>query len=133
MEAFFMTDLLEQKHQELVSLREQASLGGGSARIEKQHAQGKYTARERIERLIDPGSFLEFDRFVKHKCTSFGMDKQHFQVTVLLLVWLKSTDRKLLYTRKILHAGVGLLAPLTRKRFVRLWTLPLKIEFQLLE
>ncbi|PIP90655.1 MAG: methylmalonyl-CoA carboxyltransferase [Bdellovibrionales bacterium CG12_big_fil_rev_8_21_14_0_65_38_15] len=73
-----MTDLLEQKHQELVSLREQASLGGGSARIEKQHAQGKYTARERIERLIDPGSFLEFDRFVKHKCTSFGMDKQHF-------------------------------------------------------
>ena len=73
-----MTELLEQKRAQLIELRKQASLGGGSARIEKQHAQGKYTARERIERLTDPGTFLEFDRFVKHKCTSFGMDKQHY-------------------------------------------------------
>lgn len=73
-----MTDLLEQKRQNLIQLRAQAELGGGPARIEKQHEQGKYTARERIERLIDPGTFLEFDRFVTHRCTSFGMDKQKF-------------------------------------------------------
>jgi len=50
-------------------------LGGGKTRIEKQHAQGKLTARERIEQLVDPSSFQEFDRFVTHKCQQFGMDK----------------------------------------------------------
>lgn len=73
-----MSDLLETKRQTLVGLREQSEQGGGEARIEKQHSQGKFTARERIERLIDPGSFIEFDRFVTHKCTSFGMDKNKY-------------------------------------------------------
>ncbi|MDC1174346.1 acyl-CoA carboxylase subunit beta [Bacteriovoracaceae bacterium] len=73
-----MSELLEQKRQNLVDLREQSALGGGQARIEKQHSQGKYTARERIERLIDPGTFLEFDRFVTHKCNSFGMEKNKY-------------------------------------------------------
>ncbi|MCP4912642.1 MAG: acyl-CoA carboxylase subunit beta [Oligoflexia bacterium] len=73
-----MSELLETKRQTLVQLREQSEQGGGEARIEKQHSQGKFTARERIERLIDPGSFIEFDRFVTHKCTSFGMDKNKY-------------------------------------------------------
>jgi len=71
-------DVLSQKRNELMALREQAELGGGSARIEKQHSQGKYTARERIERLVDPGSFIEFDKFVSHKCTSFEMEKNKY-------------------------------------------------------
>ncbi len=75
---FFMSDLLETKRQELLELREKANLGGGVERIEKQHATGKYTARERIERLVDPGSFIEFDKFVTHKCASFGLDKTHY-------------------------------------------------------
>lgn len=54
---------------------ELALLGGGSARIDKQHKQGKLTARERIDILVDPGSFLELDRFVQHRCTDFGMEK----------------------------------------------------------
>lgn len=73
-----MSDTLEQKRAELVALRDQADLGGGAARIEKQHAKGKYTARERINRLIDPGTFIEFDRFVTHRCTDFGMEKTKF-------------------------------------------------------
>ena len=72
------TNVLEAKRNELANLREEASLGGGKARIEKQHAQGKYTARERVERLLDPGSFIEFDRFVVHRCTSFGLDKNKY-------------------------------------------------------
>jgi len=72
------TNVLEQKRSELVELRESSELGGGAARIEKQHSQGKYTARERIERLVDPGSFIEFDKFVVHKCISFGMEKNQF-------------------------------------------------------
>jgi propionyl-CoA carboxylase beta chain len=71
-------DILAQKRDELISLRNKASLGGGEARIEKQHSQGKYTARERIERLVDPGSFIEFDKFVSHKCVSFGMEETKY-------------------------------------------------------
>ncbi|MDF1527798.1 MAG: acyl-CoA carboxylase subunit beta [Sedimenticola sp.] len=50
--------------------------GGGERRIESQHAKGKLTARERIELFLDPGSFEEWDMFVEHGCTEFGMDKQ---------------------------------------------------------
>ena len=45
-------------------------------RITKQHEAGKYTARERIEKLLDPGSFIEIDEFVAHRCTDFGMEKK---------------------------------------------------------
>ncbi|MEN6566173.1 MAG: carboxyl transferase domain-containing protein, partial [Veillonellales bacterium] len=48
---------------------------GGPKRIEKQHAKGKMTARERIEKLLDPGTFVELDQFVTHRCTNFGMEK----------------------------------------------------------
>ena len=53
-----------------------AELGGGQQRIEAQHAKGKLTARERIELLLDPGSFEEWDMFVEHRCIDFGMDEQ---------------------------------------------------------
>ena len=62
----------------LVERRANAKLGGGEKRIEAQHQKGKYTARERIAKLLDEGSFEEFDMFVQHRCTNFGMDKQHF-------------------------------------------------------
>ena len=68
-----MSDLLEEKRQLLIDKRKLANLGGGEERIKKQHQAGKYSARERIEKLVDPGSFIEFDRFVIHKCVQFGM------------------------------------------------------------
>ncbi|MDB5642530.1 MAG: acyl-CoA carboxylase subunit beta [Hyphomicrobiales bacterium] len=55
--------------------RAEARLGGGQGRIDAQHKRGKLTARERIELLLDHGSFEEFDMFVQHRCTDFGMDK----------------------------------------------------------
>ena len=72
-----MSNQLE-KVKELIELRAQARLGGGEKAIEKQHAKGKYTARERIAMLLDEGSFEEMDMFVKHRCTNFGMDKKHY-------------------------------------------------------
>ena len=60
----------------LNKLREEARLGGGQARIDKQHAKGAMTARERIDLLLDKGSFEEFDMFKSHRCTDFGMEKQ---------------------------------------------------------
>ena len=67
----------QDKIQELVERRATAKLGGGQARIDAQHQKGKLTARERLEKLLDPGSFEEFDMFVQHRCTNFGMDATH--------------------------------------------------------
>ena len=72
-----MTKQLE-KIKELIAKREQARLGGGEKAIEKQHARGKYTARERIDMLLDKGSFEEFDMFKLHRCTNFGMEKKQY-------------------------------------------------------
>jgi len=62
----------------LQKLREEALQGGGKARIEKQHEKGKLTARERVDLLLDKGSFDEIDKFVTHRSTNFGLDKQKF-------------------------------------------------------
>lgn len=61
---------------ELKAKREKVIQGGGPKRIERQHASGKLTARERIEQLLDPGSFSELDMFVEHRCQEFGMPEQ---------------------------------------------------------
>ena len=62
--------------QELEARRVRARQGGGEARIAAQHAKGKLTARERLELLLDEGSFEEFDMFVTHRCTDFGMEAE---------------------------------------------------------
>ena len=67
-----MKDIL----QELEDRRGAARVGGGQKRIDAQHSKGKLTARERIELLLDEGSFEEFDMFVAHRCTDFGMENQ---------------------------------------------------------
>src|SRR5512139_4120944 len=72
------------KIQRLYNLREQARQGGGADRVEKQHAQGKLTARERIDLLLDSGSFRELDMFVQHRATDFGMgDKKYLSDSVV--------------------------------------------------
>ncbi len=69
---------MEEKIRELMDLRKQARMGGGEKRIEAQHKKGKMTARERIDLLLDPGSFEEFDMFVSHRCIDFGLDQQQY-------------------------------------------------------
>ena len=66
---------IEEKLQELTERRAKVEQGGGEKRIERQHAAGKMTARERITALFDPQSFVELDTFVTHRTTAFGMDK----------------------------------------------------------
>lgn len=66
------------KIQELLTKREQAKLGGGQKRIDSQHKKGKLTARERIELLLDEGSFEEFDMFVTHNCRDFGIENETY-------------------------------------------------------
>ena len=67
-----MNDILA----ELEKRRRIARLGGGVNRVAAQHSKGKLTARERVDLLLDEGSFEEFDMFVAHRCTDFGMERQ---------------------------------------------------------
>ena len=67
----------EERFERLQQMRREAQLGGGAVRIERQHTWGKLTARERLDLLLDPGSFVELDAFVTHRSTDFGLDKQH--------------------------------------------------------
>ena len=67
------------KQKLLLEKKKKIAIGGGEARIEKQHAQGKMTARERLNLLFDEGTFMELDAFVKNRCTRFGMDKMDFE------------------------------------------------------
>src|SRR6202789_3675218 len=64
----------EEKLGQLQELKHEAIHGGSEAAVEKQHAKGKFTARERLAKLLDPGSFQELDVFVRHRTTDFGMD-----------------------------------------------------------
>jgi propionyl-CoA carboxylase beta chain len=69
---------MQNKIDELLNKKETAKLAGGKEKIEKQHEKGKLSARERIELLVDDGSFEEIDIFVQHRATDFGLDKQHY-------------------------------------------------------
>ncbi|KOP83361.1 acyl-CoA carboxylase subunit beta [Cytobacillus solani] len=70
-----MTDIYE-KINELYDRKREIELGGGDEKIEKQHEKGKLTARERIELLVDPGTFVELNPFIEHRCMDFGLDGQ---------------------------------------------------------
>jgi len=67
----------DERLEQLERMRSEALLGGGPVRIERQHTFGKLTARERLDLLLDPGSFVELDAFVTHRATGFDMDRQH--------------------------------------------------------
>ncbi len=85
-----MKDILQQ----LEKRRAKARAGGGEARIKKQHAKGKLTARERIDALLDEGSFEEFDMFVSHRCTDFGMGDKHYEGDGVVTGWGLINGRK---------------------------------------
>ena len=65
---------IEAKIKKLEELNAEAEMAGGEARIARQHQSGRMTARERVEMLLDPGSFVEMDKFVTHRCTDFGIE-----------------------------------------------------------
>ncbi len=69
---------IEDKITQLIDKQELAKLGGGQKRIDSQHRKGKLTARERIDLLLDDGSFEEFDMFVSHRCTDFGIENEKY-------------------------------------------------------
>lgn len=79
---------------QLAERRNEARLGGGQKRIDSQHKKGKLTARERLELLVDTDSFEEFDMFVKHRSTDFGMEKTHIPGDGVVTGWGTINGRK---------------------------------------
>ena len=82
--------------QKLEEMRAQAQLGGGQARIDRQHAKGKLTARERIEQLLDSGTFRELDMFAAHRTVGFGIEEQKYLSDSVVTGWGK-IDGRLVY------------------------------------
>ncbi|MFN8597124.1 MAG: carboxyl transferase domain-containing protein [Anaerolineae bacterium] len=87
---------VDPKIQRLHDLREQAKQGGGADRVEKQHKQGKLTARERIDLLLDSGSFRELDMFVTHRSSDFGMEDKKYLGDSVVTGW-GTIDGRLVY------------------------------------
>ena len=90
------TSDLDPKIQKLRGLRQQAMLGGGQKRIDRQHAKGKLTARERINLLLDEGSFREIDTFATHRATGFGIEEKKFLGDSVVTGW-GAIDGRLVY------------------------------------
>jgi propionyl-CoA carboxylase beta chain len=88
-----MNTSLESKFKEFEEKNKKADLGGGQDRIEKQHINCKKTARERLEALLDPGSFVEMDKLVTHRCTDFEMDKNKIPTDGVISGYGKIDDR----------------------------------------
>ncbi len=83
--------------------RAEAEAGGGERRVAAQHAKGKLTARERIDLLLDKGSFEEFDMFVEHRCGDFGMDKQKIPGDGVVTGWGTINGRAVFVFSQGLH------------------------------
>ena len=79
----------EEIYRQFEELDKRASLGGGVDKIEKQHASGRMTARERIDMLLDKGSFNELDKFVNHRCTNLAWRRNRLPETA----WCPVTER----------------------------------------
>lgn len=117
-----MTNVL----QELESRREQAKLGGGQKRIDAQHAKGKLTARERVEILLDEGSFEEYDMFVAHRCTEFGMEETKFSGDGVITGWGTVNGRLIyVYSQDFTVFG-GSLSETNAKKIIKIMEMAMK-------
>ncbi len=119
-----MKDILEQ----LDSRRANARLGGGEARIAAQHKRGKLTARERIDLLLDNGSFEEFDMFVQHRCTDFGMEKTKVPGDGVVTGWGTVNGRTVFVYAKDFTVFGGSLSETHAQKIMKIQDMALKMR-----
>jgi len=113
---------------ELEQRRETARLGGGQRRIDAQHSKGKLTARERIEVLLDEGSFEEFDMFKQHRCTDFGMEEQHIPGDGVVTGWGTVNGRTVYVFSKDFTVFGGSLSETHAEKITKLQDMALQIR-----
>ncbi|MCC0006875.1 MAG: acyl-CoA carboxylase subunit beta [Hyphomicrobiaceae bacterium] len=112
--------------EELEKRRANARLGGGQPRIDAQHKRGKLTARERIELLMDDGSFEEFDMFVEHRCTDFGMEKTKVPGDGVVTGWGTINGRVIYVIAKDFTVFGGSLSETHAKKMTKIQDMALK-------
>ena len=117
-----MKDIIEK----LEERRDEARLGGGKARIEAQHKRGKLTARERIELLLDHGSFEEFDMFVEHRSTDFGMEKTKIPGDGVVTGWGTVNGRTIFLFAKDFTVFGGSLSETHAQKIVKIQDMAMK-------
>ena len=116
----------EEIYSRFEELDKRASLGGGVDKIEKQHAQGKMTARERIGMLLDKGTFNELDKLVKHRCTNFGMEKKQIAGDGMVTGYGKIDGRPVFVYAYDFTAHGGSLSETNAAKIVKVQQLALK-------
>src|SRR5471032_905669 len=119
-----MKDILDK----LEHRRAQAQKGGGDTRIEAQHKRGKLTARERIELLMDKGSFEEFDTFVEHRNTDFGMEKTKIPGDGVVTGWGTVNGRKVFVFAKDFTVFGGSLSETHAQKIIKIQDMALKMR-----
>ncbi len=118
---------MKNKIDELLKKKEKAKLGGGQEKIDSQHAKGKLSARERVELLVDEGSFEEIDIFVKHRASDFGLNKQHFAGDGVITGFAKIDGRPIaLYSQDFTVFG-GSLSEAHAEKIVKIMDTAMKL------
>ena len=108
--------------EEFEKRRAAARLGGGQKRIDSQHDKGKLTARERVELLLDAGSFEEFDMFVSHRCTDFGMQDNRYPGDGVVTGWGTINDRQVyVFSSRTLPLLAVRFRKHTQKKYAKSW------------
>ena len=116
----------EEIYKKFAELDKVAALGGGVVRIDKQHEAGRMTARERIDMLLDKGTFVELDKFVTHRCTNFGMEKNKIPGDGVVSGYGKIEGRQVFVYAYDFTAYGGTLSSTNAAKIVKVQTLALK-------
>ena len=116
----------EEIYKKFEELDKVAALGGGVVRIDKQHEAGRMTARERIDMLLDTGTFVELDKFVTHRCTNFGMEKNKIPGDGVVSGYGKIEGRQVFVYAYDFTAYGGTLSSTNAAKIVKVQTLALK-------
>lgn len=116
----------EKIYKKFEELDKAAALGGGAVRIDKQHETGRMTARERIDMLLDKGTFVELDKFVTHRCTNFGMEKNKIPGDGIVSGYGKIEGRQVFVYAYDFTAYGGTLSSTNAAKIVKVQTLALK-------
>lgn len=117
---------MQQKIKSLLDKKEQAKLGGGEDKIKNQHDKGKLTARERIELLVDEGTFNEIDLFVKHRSGDFGLDKQSYPGDGVVTGFAKINGRSVALFSQDFTVFGGSLSETNAEKIVKILNMAMK-------